>query len=116
MNDPVSHPVPSVGAAPELSPDGAPSDDLRTACSGDLADLSDEGLDHERHYVAMLYGRLDERRADTARRLESVLHDETVGTPQALTEREMAAVATSEDAKEGPRAFAEKRAPQWQAR
>ncbi|HEV7871235.1 MAG TPA: crotonase/enoyl-CoA hydratase family protein [Modestobacter sp.] len=34
----------------------------------------------------------------------------------ALTEREMAAVATSEDAKEGPRAFAEKRAPEWQAR
>jgi hypothetical protein len=26
-------------------------------------------------------------RADTARRLQSVLHDETVGTPQALTER-----------------------------
>src|SRR5690349_2325076 len=39
----------------------------------------------------MLYGRLDERRADTARRLESVLHDETVGTPQALTERDAAA-------------------------
>ena len=39
----------------------------------------------------MLYGRLDERRADTARRLQSVLHDETVGTPQALTERDAAA-------------------------
>ena len=39
----------------------------------------------------MLYDRLDERRADTARRLQSVLHDETVGTPQALTERDAAA-------------------------
>jgi DNA helicase IV len=39
----------------------------------------------------MLYERLDARRADTARRLESVLHDETVGTPQALTERDAAA-------------------------
>ena len=50
-----------------------------------------DGLEHERRYVAMLYGRLDERRADTARRLQSVLHDETVGTPQALTERDAAA-------------------------
>ena len=32
------------------------------------------------------------------------------------TEEEMAKLATSEDAKEGPRAFAEKRAPQWKAR
>ncbi|WP_433282855.1 HelD family protein [Pseudonocardia xinjiangensis] len=39
----------------------------------------------------MLYERLDARRADTARRLEGVLHDETVGTPQALTERDAAA-------------------------
>ncbi len=51
----------------------------------------DDGLEHERRYVAMLYDRLDERRADTARRLQSVLHDETVGTPQALTERDAAA-------------------------
>ncbi|WP_428511494.1 HelD family protein [Pseudonocardia sp.] len=39
----------------------------------------------------MLYERLDGRRADTARRLTAVLHDETVGTPQALTERDAAA-------------------------
>src|SRR5690349_24459158 len=39
----------------------------------------------------MLYGLLDDRRADTTRRLEAVLHDETVGTPQALTERDAAA-------------------------
>ncbi|MCX6467452.1 MAG: AAA family ATPase [Pseudonocardiales bacterium] len=38
----------------------------------------------------MLYGRLDERRAETARRLHDALHDETVGTPQALTERDAA--------------------------
>jgi len=50
-----------------------------------------DGLGYERRYVAMLYDRLDERRADTARRLQSVLHDETVGTPQALTERDAAA-------------------------
>ncbi|WP_142103062.1 HelD family protein [Pseudonocardia cypriaca] len=39
----------------------------------------------------MLYERLDARRAETARRLSNVLHDETVGTPQALTERDAAA-------------------------
>ncbi|WP_219414306.1 HelD family protein [Pseudonocardia nigra] len=39
----------------------------------------------------MLYDRLDARRAETARRLQGVLHDETVGTPQALTERDAAA-------------------------
>ncbi|MCE0762295.1 AAA family ATPase [Pseudonocardia kujensis] len=39
----------------------------------------------------MLYERLDERRRDTARRLADVLHGETVGTPQALTERDAAA-------------------------
>ncbi|QJY50917.1 HelD family protein [Pseudonocardia broussonetiae] len=39
----------------------------------------------------MLYGRLDARRAETAQRLHDALHDETVGTPQALTERDAAA-------------------------
>jgi DNA helicase IV len=51
----------------------------------------DDGIEHERRYVRMLYERLDARRADTARRLNGVLHDETVGTPQALTERDAAA-------------------------
>ncbi len=50
-----------------------------------------DGIEHERRYVAMLYERLDRRRAETARRLQEVLHDETVGTPQALTERDVAA-------------------------
>jgi DNA helicase IV len=54
-------------------------------------ELGDDGLDHERAYVAVLYDHLDARRADTARRLETVLHAETVGTPQALTERDAAA-------------------------
>jgi DNA helicase IV len=52
---------------------------------------ADDGLDHERRYVEMLYRQLDDRRADTARRLRDVLHNETVGTPQALTERDAAA-------------------------
>ncbi len=51
----------------------------------------DDGIEHERAYVKMLYERLDARRAETARRLSDVLHDETVGTPQALTERDAAA-------------------------
>lgn len=51
----------------------------------------DDGIEHERRYVGMLYRHLDNRRAETARRLDSVLHDETVGTPQALTERDAAA-------------------------
>ncbi|WP_084796280.1 HelD family protein [Pseudonocardia asaccharolytica] len=44
----------------------------------------------------MLYARLDDRRAETARRLQNVLQGETVGTPQALTERD-AAVAMYTD-------------------
>ncbi|SHJ96598.1 DNA helicase IV [Pseudonocardia thermophila] len=54
-------------------------------------DVQDDGFEHERAYVEMLYQQLDSRRADTARRLQSVLQDETVGTPQALTERDAAA-------------------------
>ena len=38
---------------------------------------SDDGIEHEQRYVSMLYERLDARRAETARRLHSVLHDET---------------------------------------
>ena len=60
--------------------------------AGDVSgDVPADGIEHERRYVAMLYERLDRRRAETARRLEEVLHDETVGTPQALTERDVAA-------------------------
>ena len=75
----MSHPVSSVRASEVRAPDTPPG-----TPDGD-------GLEHERRYVAMLYGRLDERRADTARRLSRVLHEETVGTPQALTERDAAA-------------------------
>ena len=69
-------------------PDSAPSA-LPAGPAAPLAD--DDGIEHERRYVGMLYERLDARRADTARRLKDVLHDETVGTPQALTERDAAA-------------------------
>ena len=55
------------------------------------AESDRDGIEHERRYVAMLYERLDRRRAETAQRLQEVLHDETVGTPQALTERDVAA-------------------------
>ena len=55
------------------------------------AEVAGDGSEHERRYVAMLYERLDRRRAETAKRLQEVLHDETVGTPQALTERDVAA-------------------------
>ncbi len=51
----------------------------------------EDGIEHERHYVGMLYERLDARRRETAQRLHDVLHSETVGTPQALTERDVAA-------------------------
>ncbi|MBW0102461.1 ATP-binding domain-containing protein [Pseudonocardia sp. KRD291] len=48
-------------------------------------------LEHEQAYVAMLYEQLEDRRRDTAKRLHDTLHDETVGTPQALTQRDAAA-------------------------
>ena len=68
----------------------SPSGSAATNGSGS-GSPADEGLEYERRYVEMLYQRLDVRRADTARRLHGVLHDETVGTPQALTERDAAA-------------------------
>ena len=55
------------------------------------AEIDRDGIEYERRYVAMLYERLDRRRAETAQRLQEVLHDETVGTPQALSERDVAA-------------------------
>jgi DNA helicase IV len=92
VNDPVSH-----SATPGTSTVDPGADRRSDGGSGVHGGLhgvhgaDGDGLEHERHYVAMLYERLDERRADTARRLNAVLHDETVGTPQALTERDAAA-------------------------
>ncbi|GAA1258804.1 AAA family ATPase [Pseudonocardia aurantiaca] len=63
----------------------------REKVEGAEEDGTPDGLAHEQAYVQMLYERLDARRAETARRLREVLHDETVGTPQALTERDAAA-------------------------
>ena len=63
--DPVSH-----SASPVLGPSGhpAPGDGAENGSADDgLGDV--DGLGYERRYVAMLYDRLDERRADTARRL-----------------------------------------------
>ena len=54
-------------------------------------DAGDPELAHEQAYVAMLYEQLEQRRRETARRLHDTLHDETVGTPQALTQRDAAA-------------------------
>jgi len=50
----------------------------------------------EQPYVTMLYGKLDERRAETATLLARVLRDETTGTPQAVSERDAAAQMYSE--------------------
>jgi len=75
------------------SPDGGPVLDSGPVPGGPVPGGAepDDGIDHERRYVGMLYARLDARRAETAKRLHDVLHDETVGTPQALTERDAAA-------------------------
>jgi DNA helicase IV len=86
VNDPVSH-----SASPGTPTADPGADDLDGGFGGFDGLGDDDSLDYERRYVAMLYARLDERRADTARRLDAVLHDETVGTPQALTERDAAA-------------------------
>jgi DNA helicase IV len=50
----------------------------------------------EQPYVAMLYGRLDARRKETAELLARVLRNETTGTPQAVSERDAAAAMYSE--------------------
>lgn len=50
----------------------------------------------EQPYVAMLYGKLDERRTETAGLLARVLREETTGTPQAVSERDAAAQMYSE--------------------
>jgi DNA helicase IV len=49
--------------------------------------LSSEEIEREQRVVSMLYGRLDDLRAETADRLAKVLR-ETGGTPQARTERD----------------------------
>jgi DNA helicase IV len=61
--------------------------------SGDLKSggLKSGDLDAEQQYVSMLYQRLDQRRADVSRRLRDVLRNPTAGTPQARTERDVAA-------------------------
>ena len=69
----------SHSASPVLGPGGTrPTGDGAENDSADDGRGDVDGLGYERRYVAMLYDRLDERRADTARRLQSVLHDETV--------------------------------------
>ena len=50
----------------------------------------------EQPYVTMLYGKLDDRRTETAGLLARVLRDETTGTPQAVSERDAAAQMYSE--------------------
>ncbi len=82
----------STSAAPGRDDHPITNDDpIRDDDPAGVDPVSDDGIEQERRYVAMLYERLDARRAETARRLHGVLHDETVGTPQALTERDAAA-------------------------
>ena len=64
------------------------------AASTDAAPTDD--LDAEQQYVTMLYQRLDQRRADITRRLRDVLRNPTAGTPQARTERDVAAAMYSD--------------------
>ncbi len=71
-------------ADPAVDPDVDPAADAADA-------TADSELAREQAYVAMLYDQLEERRRDTAKRLHDTLHDETVGTPQALTQRDAAA-------------------------
>jgi DNA helicase IV len=53
-------------------------------------------IDREQEYVSMLYGRLDDLREQTSRRLAKVLL-ETGGTPQARSERDTATAMHSSD-------------------
>jgi DNA helicase IV len=57
--------------------------------------LSSEEIEREQQVVSMLYGRLDDLRAETADQLAKVLRN-TGGTPQARTERDAATVMYSE--------------------
>lgn len=79
-------PVEDPRAVPEpTSAAGSPAD------AADPAAPVDPELAHEQSYVAMLYEQLEDRRRDTARRLADTLREETVGTPQAITQRDAAA-------------------------
>lgn len=79
-------PVEDPRAVPEpTSAAGSP------AAAADPAAPVDPELAHEQSYVAMLYEQLEDRRRDTARRLADTLREETVGTPQAITQRDAAA-------------------------
>lgn len=63
---------------------------------GDPPDTDSDPVAAEQPYVTMLYGKLDERRAETAALLARVLREETTGTPQAVSERDAAAQMYSE--------------------
>ncbi len=78
-------PSPVRGGAPEPPGAGGPAD-------GGPADP----VAAEQPYVSMLYGKLDDRRAETAALLARVLREETTGTPQAVSERDAAAQMYSE--------------------
>lgn len=92
---------------PTGEPDGVP-DELPGGVPGGLPDELPGGLPDgvasgyvdpvgaEQPYVTMLYGKLDERRAETATLLARVLREETTGTPQAVSERDAAAQMYSE--------------------
>jgi DNA helicase IV len=86
---PVSNSTSPARSGSDITTDDITTDDITTDATRHTS--AEDGLEYERQYVGMLYERLDARRADTAQRLHSVLHDETVGTPQALTERDAAA-------------------------
>ena len=78
----------------------APSDAVPTDAgpsgAGPAGAFPSDDLDAEQQYVTMLYQRLDQRRADIARRLRDVLRNPTAGTPQARTERDVAVAMYSD--------------------
>jgi DNA helicase IV len=59
------------------------------------ADAADDGIEHEQQYVGVLYQRLDELWAETKESLRRALR-ETDGTPQGLTNRDVAAARYSD--------------------
>ena len=87
----IASPALRAAAAPDAPPTaGAPTHADSSDADPAGATPSDD-LDGEQQYVTMLYQRLDQRRADITRRLRDVLRNPTAGTPQARTERDVAA-------------------------
>ncbi|MEP6981408.1 MAG: hypothetical protein ABJA16_11660, partial [Nakamurella sp.] len=88
-------PPPDVTAAPADRTSPGPTDGPEIGADQGTSSAADDGIAHEQRYVGVLYERLDDLWAETKDSLRRALR-ETDGTPQGLTNRDVAAARYSD--------------------